>query len=94
MEIKQACDRSAIFAKIKNEVSISFKIKWQEGEVREREILEFVGWVCVVLVQLENWGMVEDLAGGIAFPELHQFCWTQQTAYMGFYYHKTWVVVR
>ena len=44
MEIKQACDRSAIFAKIKNEVSISFKIKWQ-GEVseREREILKFVG---------------------------------------------------
>ena len=48
MEIKQACDRSAIFAKSKNEVSISFKIKWQEGEVREREILKFVGWGCAI----------------------------------------------
>ena len=40
---------------------------------QSQSILKFVGRGCVGLVQLEHLGMVEDLAGEIPFPELHQF---------------------
>ena len=58
-----------VFANIKD---------WQS-----QSILRLWGWGCFGLVQLEHLGMVEDLAGEIPFPELHQLRWTRQTAYMG-----------